>query len=80
MFYALSYALKFEQNVGCFVWGGKNGMGCFVGGGGGGTKTAWNVLSGGQIFAGCFVRAVKNSLGCFVPECFVLHSITTVRM
>ena len=55
MFYALSYALKFEQNVGCFVWGGKNGMGCFVREGGGqkqhgmfcpGGKSLPDVLSG----------------------------------
>ena len=56
MFYALSYALKFEQNVGCFVWGGKNGMGCFVGGGG--NKNSME----------CFVRGA-NLCRMFCPGC-----------
>ena len=57
--------------MGCFVWGGKNGMGCFV--------------RGDKNCIGCFVRGgksmrdvlsgvSKNGMGCFVPGCFVLHS------
>ena len=57
--------------MGCFVWGGKNGMGCFV--------------RGDKNCMGCFVRVgklmrdvlsgvAKNGMGCFVPGCFVLHS------
>ena len=47
--------------MGCFVWGGKNGMGCFVWGG----KSMQDVLSG----------VAKNGMGCFVSGCFVLHSL-----
>ena len=55
--------------MGCFVWGGKNGMGCFVRGDKNcmgcfvrGGKLMWDVLSG----------VAKNGMGCFV-----LHSQNT---
>ena len=40
--------------MGCFVWGGKNGMGCFSAV----TKTTWDVLSG-----------VANRYLMFCPGC-----------
>ena len=63
--------------MGCFVWGGKNGMGCFV--------------RGDKNCMGCFVRGgksmryvlsgvTKNGMGCFVPGCFVLHSAAKVQV
>ena len=57
--------------MGCFVWGGKNGMGCFVRGDKNcmgcfvrGDKSMWDALSG----------VSKNGIGCFVSGCFVLLS------
>ena len=38
--------------MGCFVWGGKNGMGCYV--------------RGDKNSMGCYVQGDKNSMGCFV--------------
>ena len=66
MFYALSCALKFEQNVGCFVWGSKNGIGCFVRGGGGDKNSIECFVRGGKSCR-MFFPGVKNILGCFVP-------------
>ena len=68
--------------MGCFVWGGRNGMGCFVRGGKNGMGC---FVRGDKNCTGCFVgvgksmRDVlsgmsKNGMGCFVPGCFVLHS------
>ena len=68
--------------MGCFVWGGRNGMGCFVRG----SKNGMGCfVRGDKNCMGCFVRGGKlmrdvlslvlqNGMGCFVPGCFVLHS------
>ena len=72
----------FEQRVGCFVQGSRNGMGCFVRGG----KTGMGCfVRGEKNCVGCFVQGgismrdvlsgvSKNGMGCFVPGYIVLHS------
>ena len=57
--------------MGCFVWGGKNGMGCFVRG----VKSSMGCfVRGGKLMRDVLSGVSKNGMGCFVPGCFVLHS------
>ena len=57
--------------MGCFVWGGKNGMGCFVRG----DKNCMGCfVRGGKLMRDFLSGVAKNGMGCFVPGCFVLHS------
>ena len=57
--------------MGCFVWGGKNGMGCFVRG----DKNCMGCfVRGGKLMRDVLFGVAKNGMGCFVPGCFVLHS------
>ena len=59
--------------MGCFVWGGKNGMGCFVRG----DKNCMGCfVRGGKLMRDVLSGVAKNGMGCFVPGCFVLHSNT----
>ena len=58
--------------MGCFVWGGKNGMGCFVRG----DKNCMGCfVRGGKLMRDVLSGVAKNGMGCFVPGCFVLHSL-----
>ena len=75
-----------SQSVGCFVWGGKNGMGCYVRG----DKNSMGCyVRGDKNSMGCFVRGgkslwdvlsgvTKNGMGCFVLGCFVRLPYLTV--
>ena len=59
--------------MGCFVWGGKNGMGCFVRG----DKNCMGCfVRGGKLMRDVLSGVAKNGMGCFVPGCFVLHSLS----
>ena len=53
------------HSVGCFVWGGRNGMGCFVRA----AKMAWDVLSGLTKTAWDVLSGVANLCGMFCPGC-----------
>ena len=65
--------------MGCFVWGGKNGIECYVRG----DKNSMGCyVRGDKNSVGCFVRSgkslwdvlsgvSKNGMGCFVAGCFV---------
>ena len=63
--------------MGCFVWGGKNGMGCFVRG----DKNCMGCfVRGGKLMRDVLSGVAKNGMGCFVPGCFVLHSCFSANM
>ena len=57
--------------MGCFVWGGKNGMGCFVRG----DKNCMGCfVRGGKLMRDVLSGVAKNGMGFFVSGCFVPHS------
>ena len=62
--------------MGCFVWGGKNGMGCFVRG----DKNCMGCfVRGGKLMRDVLFGVAKKGMGCFVRGCFVLHSQNSTR-
>ena len=53
MIYLGCFYQKISKKMGCYVWGGRNGMGNFF------PRRQKNGM-------GCFVQGDKNSMGCFV--------------